>query len=110
MAEIEARDATSGSISKKYVITFSEKPFVDQLNEIQSQFNDAIRSGCQEISIDFERVDYLCSTSLAELVKMKKIASSKKMKVSLLNLSAYIMEVFRTTRLLSFFSNEDEAL
>lgn len=107
MTEIDGSGGTGGTSSERYVITFSEKPFVDQLNEIQSQFNDAIRSGCQEISIDFERVDYLCSTSLAELVKMKKIASSKKMKVRLLNLSAYIMEVFRTTRLLSYFSNED---
>jgi anti-anti-sigma factor len=109
MTEIKDSYSTAGCKSRKYVITFSEKPSIDQLNDVQKQFNDAIKSGCVEISIDLKKVDYICSTSLAELVKMKKIANMKKMKLRLENLSHYVMEVFRTTRLLDYFRNEEES-
>ena len=106
MVNIDVHEESGENSSQGVIITFTEKPFIEQISVIKQLFNEAVESGCKEITIDFEKVDYLCSTSLAELVRMKKIATEKKLNLKMLHLSAYIMEIFRTTRLLKFFHDE----
>ena len=96
----------NNSKSDSVVIVFSKEPFVEQLEHIRNLFDAAVDKGCSEVVVDFEDVDYLCSTSLAELVRMKKIAIEKEITLTMVHLSAYIMEIFRTTRLLKFFEDQ----
>ena len=105
MIDITTKKA-SNSKSDSVVIVFSTDPFVEQLEHIRNSFDSAVDKGYSEIIIDFEDVDYLCSTSLAELVRMKKIAIEKKFTLTMVHVSAYIMEIFRTTRLLKFFEDQ----
>ena len=106
MVSVDVHEESGDGKSQKVVLTFSEKPFIEQVTNMKQLFNEAVQSGCSEIVIDFARVDYLCSTSLAELVRMKKITVEKGIILKMLNFSTYVMEIFRTTRLLKFFNDE----
>ena len=106
MVNINYSDIVKAENSNGFLIAFSAKPAVEQIETIRREFDAAVEAKVTEVIVDFENVDYLCSTSLAELVRMKKAALKYGISLSMIHVSAYIMEIFRTTRLLGFFQDE----
>jgi len=94
----------SDELNRKTIV-FSEKSAISQIENVRELFDKAVEEDCDKITIDLEKLEYLCSTSLAVLVRMKKITVEKTIEFELANPSSYILEIFRTTRLLEFFKN-----
>ena len=69
-------------------------------HEIQALFDDG---ACQKFILDFSNVDFVNSHSLGMLFKVGKRAKEAKLKLRLCSINAAILDVFKITKMDSFF-------
>ena len=60
--------------------------------------------GCDRVLIDFQGVNYLSSTILGRLINLARMAHASDARLKLCNIQPDVQDVFRLTRLESFFA------
>jgi anti-anti-sigma factor len=65
--------------------------------------NDSDLEAC-DLVLDFRKVQYLASTDIANLVSLKKRLTGLGGKLTLINVNADIHDIFKATRLDTFFA------
>jgi anti-anti-sigma factor len=98
-------DADDGLATRKStaVLRFPETGGAKALDELASQLTRHERGGVRTVLIDLDAVNYVNSTALAVLVRLRKESLDRGLDVQLVNVTPHVMDILRTTRLVSFF-------
>ncbi len=81
--------------------------------QLRKAFEDLLKKGTQKIILDFQRISYIDSSGLATCVELFQRLQEKSGKLSLVNVSPKIRNVFEVTRLDKLFhicNSQEEAL
>ena len=70
---------------------------------LKKALKEAAEENPQEISLDFEEVDYVGSACVGKLIGFYKEFSARKGKISISNLSQDVLELFRAVKLDKLF-------
>lgn len=85
------------------VIRLAEGSTSAQIEDLSSRFARHAADGVTTVLVDLDGVNYLNSTALAMLVKLKHDGAARTVDVQLINVSHHVMDILRTTRLERFF-------
>ncbi len=85
------------------VIRFIEGGGASELEKMTKLIERHNKEGVTTFLLEFEGVNYISSTAIAILVRLKKFATDNEKDLQLINVSQQIHEILRTTRLLNFF-------
>ena len=91
------------------IIVMAPVADLDKIEDMEQRFQDFLASGIAQFLIDFSECDYVNSSVLAMLVRMKKRVVDIPGSLSLVNVPDGILSILRTTNLDGFLlGNSDE--
>ena len=85
------------------ILRVSEGVTGPQLEDIRLRFQRHLNGGVTTVLVDLDGVNYLNSTALALLVRLKREGAEANVDVQLVNVTHHVMDILRTTRLERFF-------
>lgn len=92
------------------IVAFQDRKILEEftINQIGDELAVLVQSIEQpKILVDFEQVEHLSSAALGMLIKLQNLVAERKGKLKLSNISHPIYEVFKITKLNSFFDIHD---
>lgn len=72
--------------------------------ELNTMFENLIKSGSNKVIVDFEKVDYIDSSGLSVLIAIKVRLKESNGDLVFINIAESVYRIFELTRLLDFFT------